>query len=387
VSLTTPLTLHDLIDASPDAILVVDVAGAIILVNRRAEHLLGYTRDELLGRPFTILVAPATDDLVPGVQVLRDSARSLTTHDATPTVEVVAQRKDGSLVPVEVSLNGLETGARKLVVAAVRDISQRKRMELERLSLLARERSARAEAEAAVQLRDAFLATVTHDLKQPLTNIHARAQVIDELAAELEPGQTSAQIRRLADRIVHTSSEMADVLAELLEVSRLQLGQPLELERTPTDITALARRVVDELHLAEGQSIHLQLPAEPLIGFWDEQRLERVLRNLLGNALKYSRGTGHVTLSARRDADALVVDVTDDGIGIPPGELDGIFAWFRRGTNAVGVTAGAGVGLAGVRQIVEQHGGAVWATSVEGSGSTFTIRLPLQFQLSGNLTR
>jgi PAS domain S-box-containing protein len=367
--------LQHLIDAAPDALVVVDVAGRIALVNRATEDLLGYRRDELLGRSFAVLVSARQHEAA--IDVLTASLDSLPSPAAKRTVEVVAQRKDGADVPVEVSLNALETGGRQLVVAAVRDVSIRKQLEQERHTLLAREQAARADAEAAVQLRDAFLATVTHDLRQPLATIQARAQLIDELASELESHPTVDQIRQWAHGIARTSGKMTIVLQELLDVSRLQIGQPLSLVRRPVDLGELIRRVVGEHAPLDQSRIDICTPAEPIVGWWDETRLERVLHNLVSNALKYSPQGDPVELILRREGEQARLEVRDHGIGIPAGDVEHIFEWFHRGANAAGVASGVGLGLAGVRQIVEQHGGSIGVTSEEGRGSTFSVRLPI----------
>ena len=296
---------------------------------------------------------------------------------ATPMVEVVVRHKDGSEIPVEVSLNGVEAGNRKLVVAALRDISTRKRLEQDEQRLLARERSARTEAEAAVRLRNMFLATVTHDLKQPLTTIKAQAELIDEIISELGNSEVVQLIRAWSQRISQSATGMASVLRELLDISQLQLGQPLVLERAPVDLAELARRVAAEVPVSEHVPIEVRAPAEPVVGEWDEHRLERVLHNLLGNALKYSPNGGQITLAVRREGECAALEVRDEGIGIPASDVGNLFQWFQRGSNVDGVAPGTGLGLAGVRQIVEQHGGSVDVVSQEGKGSTFTVRLPL----------
>ena len=121
---------------------------------------------------------------------------------------------------------------------------------------------------------------------------------------------------------------------------------------------------------------------EELVGKWDVLRLERVIGNLLANAIKYSPNGGEiiVTLSAEQDAQGAwgKLSVRDTGVGIPADDLPHIFEWFHRGANVKDQIAGSGIGLAGARQIIEQHGGSMGVTSEEGQGSTFTIRLPLR---------
>jgi PAS domain S-box-containing protein len=372
--LASERTIQQLIDAAPDALVVVDITGAITLVNRAAVQLLGYQREELIGRSFVVLLA--AHDRSTAVELLKERAEALPAPHATPMVEVVVRHKDGSEIPVEVSLNGVETGDRKLVVAALRDISVRRHLEQGEQRLLARERSARSEAEAAVRLRNLFLATVTHDLKQPLSTIKAWAELIDEIAAELGNSESVQLIRAWSQRISDSTTGMASALRELIDVSQLQLGHPLVLERAPVDLAELARRVAAEVPASEQAPIEIRTPAEPVVGEWDAHRLERVLHNLLGNALKYSPSGGQITLAVRREGDWTVLEVIDEGIGIPSSDLGNLFQWFQRGSNVDGVAAGTGLGLAGVRQIVEQHGGFVDVVSQEGKGSTFTVRLP-----------
>jgi signal transduction histidine kinase len=121
----------------------------------------------------------------------------------------------------------------------------------------------------------------------------------------------------------------------------------------------------------------MQIENRPLIGFWDPVRLRRVVANLIGNAVKYSPDGGEITIRLRREGNAAVLSVRDAGMGIPRDDLPHIFSRFVRGTNALEITAGTGIGLATARQIVERHGGSISVESVEGSGSVFTIRLPL----------
>jgi signal transduction histidine kinase len=179
-----------------------------------------------------------------------------------------------------------------------------------------------------------------------------------------------------------SASRMASQLEELMDVVRLRAGQPLQLRRAPADLVELVRRTV-ATHQAGTQAHELSLETviPALVGEWDHARIERVLDNVIGNAVKFSPAGGAVRVRVRTEGRgrrrAVVVTVQDSGIGIPEADLAHVFEWFRRGSNAAGKVTGTGIGLAAVRQIVEQHGGTVAVDSVEGEGSTFTIRLPL----------
>jgi PAS domain S-box-containing protein len=238
--------------------------------------------------------------------------------------------------------------------------------------------TARKAAEAE---REALLGVLAHDLKTPLTVVKANADLLEHFAAvgRLEPGRVTVR----AGAIGAAAGRMAAQIGELLDLARLRAGQPLELVRRPTDLVALAERVVaDVATTAPGHAIVVEAAAPALVGTWDGFRLERALANLLTNAIKYSPAGGEVRVRvAAEDGPAgtlAALSVADRGIGVPTADLGRIFERFGRGGNAVGRFEGEGLGLAGVKQIVEQHGGAVAVESAEGQGSTFTIRLPLE---------
>ncbi len=168
----------------------------------------------------------------------------------------------------------------------------------------------------------------------------------------------------------------------LLDVARLQAGQPLELHTSPIDLVALTQHVSALYQPASGRH-HIRVDTElpQPVCRWDATRLERVLGNLLSNAMKYSPQGGQITVEVAREEGAgdtwAVLVVRDQGIGIPESELPNIFERFYRASNARGRVSGTGLGLAGVRQIVEQHGGSVSVAGEEGCGSAFAVRLPV----------
>lgn len=278
--------------------------------------------------------------------------------------------------------------------------------EAERRAQVAIAERAREEAEAAVRLRDRVLTALSHDLRTPLTAIHGHAQLLSRqvrliaavdasLAAELEKGL--AAILTAARRLARWSDEMTDV-------ARLQIGQTLTLDRQPVDLVALVRRVVQEQQaLSTDHTVRVHMTVPELIGHWDGPRLERLLHNLVGNAIKYSTGTRpdrdiDITVAVaaapptgERPTGTPAVDtppageapaawaeirVRDAGIGIPAADLPSIFEPFTRGSNTQSVT-GTGVGLAVARRIVEEHSGSIHIASQEDAGTTVTVQLPL----------
>lgn len=239
-------------------------------------------------------------------------------------------------------------------------------------------RAALQKAEAAVQARDEIMALVSHDLKSPLASLMMGVEVIRghlQLSAEL----VHSDLQRMSRQI----SVLDRLIDELLDVARVRGGQALELERTRTNLVAVVRMLVEEhAQIFPYHRFEVTAP-EVLEGWWDAQRLARVITNLLSNATKYSPRGGlvHLTLEQRPGPSGPValLQVSDEGIGVPLADRPRIFDWYARGANvAHGLIRGLGIGLAGARQIVQQHGGAISVESEEGKGSVFVVELPLR---------
>jgi PAS domain S-box-containing protein len=234
---------------------------------------------------------------------------------------------------------------------------------------------------ASLRTRDAFLASASHDLKNPLASIKATAQLMLRRLERAGTSNSDTQYQAL-ERINSTVTRAARELDELLDLARLQLDRPLDLERHPVDLVQLARTIAADYQQAtELHRLRLETLVDELVGDWDERRLTRALGNLVSNALKYSPEGGEIVLRVglelRDGSRWAVVAVQDHGLGIPQAERERIFERFQRATNVEGRIAGTGIGLASVRHIAQSHGGEVWVESEEGAGSTFSIRLPL----------
>jgi signal transduction histidine kinase len=226
----------------------------------------------------------------------------------------------------------------------------------------------------------AALATVSHDLKNPLTVIRAQAQVLSRRYAPRLPPEDAHRLTQGLTQIQEETRRMARWIDELSDVARLQLGQELPLERQSVDLVAVVRRVAAEQQRAtDSHRVLVSTELTALAGRWDESRLERVLVNLIGNAVKYSPEGGDIAISLvrRLDPPRAVFRVADQGIGIPEDALERIFEPYFRAPNATPAGSGSGLGLFSARRIVERHGGSVAVESREGVGSTFTVCLPL----------
>jgi signal transduction histidine kinase len=235
------------------------------------------------------------------------------------------------------------------------------------------------------RVKDSFLSAAAHDLKTPLATIKAVAQMSERRLQRPEP-----DLARLEDalrRIDTTATRAARMVNELLDLSRLQMGQPLDLQFTELDLGRLVRQTVAEL--PDGQRSRIVLPEVTgearVVG--DELRLERVLANLISNAVKYSPAGAPIELGLRVESDEMggwvVVTVRDRGIGIPAEDQDKIFGRFYRARNVEGRIPGTGIGLFSARQVVESHRGQIEIESQEGAGTTVTVRLPLAGRSGG----
>jgi signal transduction histidine kinase len=246
-----------------------------------------------------------------------------------------------------------------------------------RLSELYRRLSdAREALQRDVETRDGFLAAASHDLRNPLGAISASAEIL-ERSAERPGGVPPERLRACLGHIRLATRRMATLIDGFLDVARVELGRPLELALEDADLVPLVRQVVAE---CQQTATHLTIACETperLVARVDVSRLQRVVANVLGNAVKYSPGGGAVRVALTRDGPAAALSVRDSGIGIPEQELGRVFERFYRASNVAGRIAGTGIGLAGVRQIVHEHGGTIAIESALGAGTHITIRVPL----------
>jgi PAS domain S-box-containing protein len=240
-----------------------------------------------------------------------------------------------------------------------------------RAMLAALDITARKQAEAD---RQALLDALAHDLRNPLTALKIQAQLLLRQFAHGRAPDRDVLAERMAG-FVELATRMTGLIDDLEEQARLTGG--VTPDRESVDLVALARTCVDELQRSGGtHTIRLDTDETELSGVWDLLQVRRVLENLLGNAVKYSPVGSTVQVRLSRAGRYAMLDIRDEGIGIPAADLPHIFAFRHRGGN-VGSVVGSGVGLAGVKQIVERHGGVVTVQSEEGRGSVFTVRLPL----------
>jgi signal transduction histidine kinase len=248
-------------------------------------------------------------------------------------------------------------------------------------ALAARNAQLYREAQEGSRLRERLVSVVSHDLKTPLQTVVLAARQLERLAGragapELEP------VRKGTARIGAAATRMTALVNEMLDVVRMQTGQALDLTLAPTNLAALARHVADELgQTTLTHAIEVSEPEGELRAECDVFRIERVLSNLISNAVKYSPAEDRVLVRLREEQGPqgrwALLEVEDHGLGIPAEDLPHIFSWFQRGRNVRERIDGTGIGLASAKYVVERHGGTLTVSSQEGVGSTFTVRLPL----------
>ncbi|MEX2101015.1 MAG: PAS domain-containing protein [Actinomycetota bacterium] len=249
------------------------------------------------------------------------------------------------------------------------DITDRKAAEERVREALERERAANQRLEALDVLKNTLLHTVSHDLKNPLTAIHAAASTLRDLGDKL----AESDRRELIGTLISRSERMNELLSDLLDLDRLDRGA-LEPRRAPLETAALIERVVAECDAAKGRAVEIEASVEPVS--LDRTKVERIVDNLLRNALRYAPANTPIRIEATVEGDALTLAVEDRGPGVPDAEKDEIFRAFRRGAGSQASPEGTGIGLSLVDRFAELHGGRAWVEDREGGGASFRVLLP-----------
>jgi PAS domain S-box-containing protein len=346
----------DLLEAAPDAMVVVNQRGEIVLLNLQAEKQFGYRRDELLGQQVKNIIPEGfAERLI--ADDLRSAEDALAQQIGTG-IELTGLRKDGSEFPIEIMLSPLESAEGILVTAAIRDITARKRHER-----TLQEKN--GELQVAVNELDAFSYSVSHDLRAPLRAIDGFSQILLKQCGTLLQGEPRKYLQRVRDNTV----QMGQLIDDLLRFSRLG-RQPLVTQLVPTG--AMVEEVLREARQqAAGRSVKVSVGDLPPV-WGDAALLKQVFMNLIDNAFKYTslRDDAVVEIGSRKVGDELVFLVRDNGVGFDMQYADKLFDVFQRLHRAEDF-AGTGVGLAIVQRIIQRHGGRVWAEAAVDQGATF----------------
>jgi PAS domain S-box-containing protein len=346
---------RSLLEAAPDATVIVDADARIVLTNNRVLAVLGYERTDLVGQSLASLAGSPGPE-----EVLERLGAYFRAPESVPmgyTQEFQVRAKDGRLLPVEVALSPLATVDGPLVTIALRDVTERRRLESE-----------------SQRLRDDLIATVSHELRTPLTSIIGYAELMEDLG----PEDVSEQARKHLRVIGRNARRELQLVDDLLTMAFLD-GDRLRMIRTAVDLGEVCRRVVDD-HTPRALEREVGLvyaggEAEPVIGDFD--RLIQVVENLVTNSLKFTLPGGRVEVDVAEHGAMGVVEVRDTGIGVSPDEKAFLFDRLYRAPRAIrDQVPGAGLGLPIVRTIVEAHGGWVDLDSEVGVGTIVRVGVP-----------
>jgi PAS domain S-box-containing protein len=342
-------------DSAIDAIITINESGSIESLNPAAEQLFGYSADELLHRNVAVLLpGSAEQDQAHAIGNLQKALLGL-----GQVRELVARRADATGFPADVALSEMQLGERRLLVAIVRDASERKRVE---------------------RLKSEFVSTVSHELRTPLTSISGSLGLLSGGAA----GPLSETAQRLVSIAHRNSQRLIRLINDILDLEKIEAGK-LAFTRAPVSIHDLAVEAIDANQAyAQEHGIELVLKAVPedttVTG--DRDRLMQVITNLLSNAIKFSPRGEKVDVRVMRAGDTVRLTVADHGPGIPEEFRPRMFTRFAQAdsSDARG-KGGTGLGLAVAREIVEHHSGHLTFETEIGHGTAFHVDLPAAAKL------
>jgi PAS domain S-box-containing protein len=359
-----------IVESTDDAIIGMDLSGAITSWNNAAVTLYGYSAEEIIGKNVSMLIPPEH------IQDEREFLEKI--HDGERIVhyETMRMAKSGKRIAVSLTVSPIQDASGALIGASkiARDITEQRRVEEEREELLRREHNARAEAEIANRVKDEFLANLSHELRTPLNAIVGWASMLHTETL------TSAETRRAIEIINRNAKAQTQLIESVLDVSRIVSGK-LQFDSRPVEVEKVIGAAIDSMRPAADAKnikfrVHVSSNIPPVSG--DFNRLQQVVWNMISNAVKFSPAGKEIDVQLKTVAAQVQIVVKDDGQGISADFLPHVFERFRQAdASTTKKFGGLGLGLSIVRHLVEMHGGSVKVESEgEGKGATFTVTLP-----------
>ena len=351
---------RDLLDSTPDAIVMVNPTGRIVLANSQAEKLFAYNRGELLGQSVEILLP----DRYRGNFFAEPRSRAMGAG-----LDLFGLRKDGTEFPVEISLSPLETEEGTLAMSAIRDITDRKRIER-----VLQEKN--IELQNAAQAKNRFLANMSHELRTPLNGIIG----FSEFLVDEKPGKLNAKQKEYLGDVLNSARHLLQLINDVLDLAKIEAGkmelnpEKFSLEKALEEVCAVVKGIANKKQI----SVSMEVSPETSEVTLDQQKFKQVLYNLLSNAIKFTDDGGKVELLAGpRDRNHFQIRVRDNGMGIKPEDLVRLFREFEQLDNGTARHfEGTGLGLALTKKILELQRGSIEVESQFGTGSTFTAVFP-----------
>ncbi len=361
---------RNLLETAPDAIVIVNEEDNIELVNGQTESIFGYDRAELTGQPVTMLMPE---------RFRRDHVHRRAGYPANASSrpmgagpDFYGRRKDGTEFPVDIFLRPHQTEGGTFVTSAIRDVSVRRVLEREREELLEREKKSRAMAETAARMRDELVAMVSHDLKNPLASILIGAQVMEKGAFVDEHG------KKILERMKRSAERMQRMIQDLLDSHKIEAGRfDLAGGRATHSVSSVIERALEGQQLLSSQKevrLEMAIPEQLPTIFVDAERIQQVLQNLIGNAIKFTPKDGQIRVKVESVDSNVRFSVTDTGPGISESLRPHLFERFSQDVNTA--RAGTGLGLSIAKAIIEAHMGKIWVESQMGIGTAFVFTLP-----------
>jgi PAS domain S-box-containing protein len=371
---TPPDLARAALDAAPDAMLIIDASGIIRFANQQVSALFGYAHDEIIGQSIEKLMPERFRARHVGHR--EHYVSTVRVRPMGAGLDLFGRRRNGTEFPVEISLSPIEDVGRTLVAAAIRDVTDRKRVEAE--LIMARETAeaarvladqARESADRANRGKSRFLATASHDLRQPL-------QTLELLNGALRRRATDHHAIEALSQQEQAIGAMSRLLNALLDISKLESGA---IRPEPTDFTVAA--IFEEMRMefasiAANKGLRLEVESCLDAVYSDPSLVEQILRNLVSNAVKYTR-EGWVRLRCLHEASLVRIEVLDSGVGIPPDQLPYIYdEFYQVGVPTNSSRDGYGLGLSIVQRLVKLLTLKLDVRSEVGRGSAFSLVLP-----------
>ena len=358
--------LKTFFNSGPDAVIVINEQQLILEWNPKAEIIFGYSADEVIGKPLSETIIPHQYREAH----IKGMAHFLKTGEGpvlNKTLELTALHKKGHEFYINLSVSNVKLGNEWVFIAFLSDITERKKTE----ESLIRKEAELLKVKLLEERKDEFISIASHELKTPLTTIKAYTQ----LAISLSEGCSPVIVQYL-QKVDQYAGKVNYLINELLDVSRIQAGK-LSLTETDVQVESFIPEVLNSIqHITQTHTIILNSIEAAQVKI-DTIRLEQVITNLISNAAKYSPGQEKIMVNCNKINGTIVISFTDFGIGIPKEKLNKIFERFYRVDEVSKEFSGLGIGLYVSAEIIKQHGGKIWAESVEGEGSTFFISLPV----------